>query len=45
MTFVMQSQDRKKFWGELKKIKKYRLKEIISRNHNFKYGTGILTLK
>ena len=35
----------KKFWGELKKFKKYKLKEIISRNHNFKYGTGILTLK
>ena len=35
----------KKFWSELKKIKKYRLKEIISRNQNFKYGTGILTLK
>jgi len=34
----------KKFWGELKKNKKYKLKGIICRKYNFNYGTGILKL-
>ena len=35
----------KKLWEELKKIKKYNLKEIYCNKHQFKYGVGILKFK
>ncbi len=35
----------KKFWNEIKNKKNYKFKEIISKNQNFKYGTGIIYLK
>ena len=32
----------KKLWNELKISKKYMLKEIICKDHNFNFGTGVL---
>ena len=35
----------KNFGNEIKNQKTFKFKEIISKNQNFKYGTGIIYLK
>lgn len=42
---ALQNSGSKKLWQEIKKSKKYILKEFISKSHKFRFGTGILKLK
>ena len=35
----------KKFWSELKKSKKFNLKEILCNKYKFNYGVGVLQIK